>query len=83
MLAHVGAFRLAGTCDLFANAENLYLTCDLACERGMRAQTSTPMRWKRPDADYMPELMIQPEVCHLLRAHMGGCKEWLLHRVYE
>ena len=39
----------------------------------MRAQTSTPMRWKRPDADYVPELMIQPEVRHPLHAHLGEC----------
>lgn len=25
------------------------------------AQTSTPMTWERPDAEYIPEKMIQPE----------------------
>ena len=68
MLAHVGAICLTRTCNSLATPDNLFLIYDLVCERGMRAQTSTPMRWKRPDADYVPELMIQPEVRHTLHA---------------
>ena len=69
MLAHVGATRwerAPGTYPLMLTIHPL--------TSGVRAQTSTPMRWKRPDADYVPELMIQPEVHHPLHAQLGGCK---------